>query len=248
MKLIQDIVYNDHGQKLDLWLPEGDFDTVFVFLHYGGLERGDKSKSDKYGQYLADNGIALVSANYRMYPEAKYPEYLEDSADAVAWAKEHMAEYSANCSRFFVGGSSAGGYLSMMLCFDDRWLGRHGIDPTELTGFIHNSGQPTTHFRVLEESGMHKHRLVVDERAPLYWVGARERYAPMLFVVSDNDMQNRLEQTMLTVSTLKHYGHEAPQVQLLLLEGKHCAQDWTKDETGVNKFGRIVVDYIKSVK
>jgi len=52
MKLIQDIVYNEHGQKLDLWLPEGDFDTVFVFLHYGGLERGDKSKSDKYGQYL----------------------------------------------------------------------------------------------------------------------------------------------------------------------------------------------------
>ena len=248
MKLLQDIVYNEQGQKLDLWLPEGDFDTVFVFLHYGGLERGDKSKSDKYGPYLADRGIALVSANYRMYPDARYPDFLEDSADAVAWTKAHIGEYSPRCDRIFVGGSSAGGYLSMMLFFDDRWLGKHGIDPADLAGFIHNSGQPTAHFRVLEERGLHKHRLVVDESAPLYWVGARERYAPMLFIVSDEDMQNRYEQTMLTVSTLKHFGHEAPGVQLRVLQGKHCAQDWTRNESGNNIFGTIVADYIDSLR
>ena len=248
MKLLQDIVYNRHDQKLDLWLPEQNFDTVFVFFHYGGLERGDKSKSDKYGEYLTQRGIALASANYRMYPEARYPDFLEDAAEAVAWVKTHIGEYSPNCSRIFAGGSSAGGYISMMLCFDDRWLGKHGIAPTDLTGFLHNSGQPTAHFRVLEERGLHKHRLVVDETAPLYWVGTRDTLPPMLFVVSDNDMENRLEQTMLTVSTLKHFGFTEPQVQMQLLEGKHCAQDWTADADGINKFGRIAADYMDSVK
>lgn len=50
---------------------------------------------------------------------------------------------------YFHGGSSAGGYISQMLCFDKTWLSKHGIKATDISGFIHDAGQPTCHFNVL---------------------------------------------------------------------------------------------------
>lgn len=46
------------------------------------------------------------------------PEYTEDAAAAVAWAVKHIAEYGGSPSEIYVGGHSAGGYLTLMLCLD----------------------------------------------------------------------------------------------------------------------------------
>ena len=126
MKAIKDIAYAENGnpaQTLDLYLPdERDF-PIFIYFHGGGLEHGDKGNagSPLMASYLTQRGVALASANYRMYPEAKYPEFIEDAAQAVAWVKQHIAEYGGN-DKIYVGGSSAGGYISMMLCFDKKYL------------------------------------------------------------------------------------------------------------------------------
>ena len=94
---------------------------------------------------------------------------------------------------FFVGGFSVGGYISQMLCFQSSFLEKHGISPTDITGFIHDAEQPTTHFRILSTSGEDSRRVIVDERAPLYYIGRDAAYPPMLIIVSDNDMTNRYE-------------------------------------------------------
>jgi signal transduction histidine kinase len=78
-----------------------------------------------------------------------------------------------NCSQYgngegvYVGGSSAGGYLSMMLCFNAAYLGAHGIDPTEISGWFHDAGQPTKHFTVLKYSGEDERLVIIDETARL---------------------------------------------------------------------------------
>ena len=215
MQKFKDISYGN--EKLDLYLPENkDFD-LFVYFHGGGLERGDKANRPHIFEYLAACGVAVASVEYRKYPDAKYPDFIEDAAQSVAWLKKNISAYG-NCKRIFVGGSSAGGYLSMMLCFDNRWLGEYGIDPMEIDGFIHDAGQPTKHYKVLKHQGIDNRRVIVDETAPLYHVGLAEKYPPMLFIVSDNDMENRLEQTQLMISTLRHFGHEA---FLKICHGKH---------------------------
>lgn len=241
MKAITDIVYNDKGQLLDLYLPDSAFDAVFVFFHGGGLEAGAKGPMPFFAEYLLERGVAVISADYRMYPSAKYPDFLEDSADAVAWTFRHIREYG-NCEKIFVGGSSAGGYISMMLCFDERWLSRNGIDPNAVAGYVHNAGQPTSHFNVLREKGEDTRRVIVDETAPLYYVGLRATYSPMLFLVSDNDMTNRYEQTVLMLSTLKHFGHTSAEYRLL--HGGHCQHDGAVDENGESVFGKLIFDFI----
>lgn len=248
MKLINDIAYGTthKSQKLDLLLPDSNEFYAVVFIHGGGLENGDKANDKAHFSHLVTNGYAVVAPNYRMYPDARYPEYIEDSAAAVAWAFDNLNQYG-KCKGIFVGGSSAGGYLSMMLCFDRRWLAPHGIKTTDITGWLHVSGQPTCHFKYLSaERGINRNRVIVDETAPLYHIGSDNEYSPMLFIVSDNDMKNRYEQTMLVLSTMKHFGHE-DKTELKIFEGTHCQYHNQSNENGENLLGLAVVEFIKKV-
>lgn len=247
MKTIENIVYNVHGQKLDVNLPEGKAKAAFVYFHGGGLEGGSKDKNAPYNRFLTDNGIAVADVNYRMYPSAKCPDFIEDAADAVKWAVERMPLY-AGTDRIFVGGSSAGGYLSMMLCFDKHYLAARGIDANAISGYVHDAGQPTTHFNVLRERGIDSRRLIVDEFAPLYHIGSTGNdCAPMTFIVSDNDMENRLEQTQLVLSTLKHFKYDESRIHCTLMHGTHCAYDYKVDENGESVFGKLICGFIEKI-
>ena len=247
MRVYSDIQYtgNHPSQKLDILLPdaEGEY-PIFVYIHGGGIVEGDKADVF-FNETLTKRGVGLVSINYRMYPEAKYPEFVEDSAAAVAWVFKNIDKY-CKPRGIYVGGSSAGGYLSMMLCFDKRWLGAHGIAPTDVAGYLHDAGQPTKHFNVLKYAGVDPKRVIIDETAPLYHIGVDAEYSRMLFVVSDNDMENRYEQTMLVLSTLKHYGHAEPKIKFKLMHGGHCeyVSKGALDENGVSPFGVLAADFI----
>ncbi|MBQ2676613.1 MAG: alpha/beta hydrolase [Clostridia bacterium] len=241
MKVIKDIPYSKlkHQQQvLDLYLPDTDEFSVFIYFHGGGLEIGTKDWGKNLGEYLAQHNVAVISADYRMYPTAVYPDFIEDAAEVVAWAHKNLGDYG-KCRKIFVGGSSAGAYLSMMLCFDKRYLAAYNIDPAELGGFVHDAGQPTAHFNVLREKGIDSRRVIVDETAPLYYIGSEQSYAPMLFLVADKDMENRYEQTMLVASTLKHFRVDESKYKVRVLEGTHCCYDKEKLE-------HIVYDFIKS--
>lgn len=244
MKTITDVCYcPQHEQYLDLYLPEAERFPVLVYFHGGGLERGDKARQPALYQYLADHGVAVVAANYRMYPDAKYPDFLIDSAKAVAWTFENIGAYGT-ATGIFVGGSSAGGYISQMLCFDASWLAAQGIEPDRIAGYVLDAGQPTCHFNVLRERGLDTRRIIIDEAAPLYHIDDKRKYPPMLVIVSDNDIANRYEQTMLLMSTLKHFG-QSEQAELKVMQGGHCAYVRALDEKGDSVLGKLVLEFMQ---
>ena len=253
MRKYFDIAYGDDAeQKLDLYLPEGKSNGVFVFFHGGGLVDGDKHGSDsnveRFGEIYTSNGIAFISANYRMYPRAKYPDFIVDAANAVAWAKENREKYGIG-EKLYVGGSSAGGYLSMMLCYDKKYLGAHGIDPLEVTAYIHDAGQPTTHFNVCTERGLNRYRCIVDEAAPVYHVGDAEEYAPQLILVADNDIKARYEQTMLLIATYNSLGYDKSKIELKYMRGyTHTGYTFEFNENGESTFCNIVLEYIEGLE
>ena len=239
MKSISDISYSTRGherQKLDIYLPEAESFPTLVFFHGGGIENGDKSSLKWLGEKLAENGICAVCPNYRMYPDAVYPEFIRDAASAVAWVKKNINTYGSSTS-IYVGGSSAGAYLSMMLAFDKKYLAVHRMSPTDIAGFFHDAGQPTAHFNVLREKGMDSRRVIIDETAPIYYIGIDEKLPPMLFTVSTNDINNRLEQTHLVMSTLKSFGFEGEDWEERVLEGTHTHYTHTSQ-------AEIAIEYI----
>ena len=241
-KILRDICYSGE-QCLDVYLPDSDSFPVVVYFHGGGLEAGDKADPQVFIRDMVKAGVAVVSANYRMYPRAKYPEFIEDAADAVAWTFANMGKYG-NVEGICVGGSSAGGYLSQMLCFDSSRLEGRGLSPMSVSGFVHDAGQPTCHYNVLRERGIDPCRVIVDEAGPLYHVGSAENYPPMLVIVSDQDMANRYEQTMLLVSALRHLGHEG-KVQLQVMHGRHCAYVNAVDAHGDSVLGSCVRSFLE---
>ncbi len=247
MKKFTDIVYSGTGnlnQKLDIYLPEKESCPIFIFFHGGGLETGDKYDIP-FLDYIIEKEIGLVSVEYRMYPNAKYPEFIQDAAASVDWIFKHIHEY-VNCEKIFVGGCSAGAYLSMMLCFDKKYLTPYGVKPTDIAGFIHHGGQPTKHFNVCREEGLDTRRVIIDETAPIYHVGLSEYYPPMLFIVSDDDMENRYEQTLLMMNTLKHFEYDMDKIKLIITHGGHCVSHNIADSNGNNLFGTYAVDFIKA--
>ena len=243
MRKYEDIRYGDHFENafINFTLPDADTFPLFIYFHGGGFKGGNR-KGAPFAETMAQSGIGVASVEYRLYPDAKYPDFLDDGARAVAWIKANFARFG-KAQGLYVGGSSAGGYLSMMLCFDERFLAKYGMHPDELAGYIHDAGQPTAHFNVLRERGLDARRVIIDETAPLYYVGTRDAYPPMLFIVSDDDMKNRYEQTMLTLSTLKHFGYDEKKIRLQVMHGKHC-QYISKE--GSAAYTDIVSSFIRS--
>ncbi|MBQ7794879.1 MAG: alpha/beta hydrolase [Clostridia bacterium] len=246
MKVIKDVSYGAASEQvLDVYIPDKDDFEVYVYFHGGGLENGGKELA--FVPKLAEN-VAVVSADYRKYPTAKYPDFIEDAAAVVAWAKENMPRYG-NVTGLYVGGSSAGAYLSQMLCFDEKWLAKHNISNIDISGYYHAAGQPTTHFNVLKERGIDTRRVIVDEAAPMFYIDDTKTYPPMEIVVSDNDRENRYEQTMLLVSTLKHFGHDMTKIYLNVMENSnHCDYKGAVDENGRHIYADMIYDFIKRTR
>ena len=245
MRTVLDIEYKE-GLAIDLYLPdEGEVFDLFVYFHGGGLEKGSRRGMRPFAEPLAARGVATASVEYRMYPDAKFPDFIVDCAEAVAYMKAHIGEYG-QCRRLYVGGSSAGGYLSMMLCFDRRYLEAVGMKPTDVDAYIHDAGQPTSHFNVLKFGGVDSRRVIVDETAPMYFVGMDEEYSKMLFIVSDEDMFARYEQTLLMVKTLEHFGHK-DNVRLSYQHSKHCKYVNKIDEAGESVFANIIMGFLEEV-
>ncbi len=251
MKIISDISYGEYESNLlDIYLPDEEEFSVFVFFHGGGYEKGSKQmkRDDVYPalfiSHLVERGVAVVSCDYRMYPEAKFPEYIEDSAKAVKWVIDNISSYG-KMNKLFLGGSSAGAHTTMQLCFNSKFFEEAGVDKKRIDGYFHDAGQPTVHFNVLKEHGIDSRREIVDERAPLYYIGLDKEYPPMKFVASDNDIKCRLVQTKLVIETLKHFEYDMSKVHFSLMHSTHVAY-WNKaDCDGESIYGRLIYDFIK---
>lgn len=86
MRVIEDIFYTKAQspfQSMDLYLPDAGTFPVVIYFHYGGFTGGDK-KDYKFIPYLVERRIAVISANYRMYPEAAFPDFIRDGAMVAA--------------------------------------------------------------------------------------------------------------------------------------------------------------------
>jgi acetyl esterase/lipase len=81
-----------------------------------------------------------VIPDYRLYPEVSYPDFLDDSAAAVAWTVREIGRYGGAPEHLFVMGHSAGAYNAAMLALDPQWLRRQHSDPGALRGWIGLAG------------------------------------------------------------------------------------------------------------
>ena len=106
------------AQKLDIYLPDdgnGPF-PVILSIHGGAFKAGDKADGQVSPMLEGlKRGYAVVSVNYRLSPEAKFPAHIFDIKAAVRWIRANAGLYKFNPEKIVAWGGSAGGHLSAML-------------------------------------------------------------------------------------------------------------------------------------
>jgi acetyl esterase/lipase len=177
-------VYRQERCKLDIYYPSktAGFSTV-VWFHGGGLEGGEKF----IPAGLKNKGIAIVAVNYRLSPAAKYPAYIVDAAEAIAWVFKNIEKYGGNPDKIFVSGHSAGGYLTLITGLDRKYLADYGVNADKIRGLIPVSGQTNTHYTIRKERGLPKDIPVIDEYAPINRV--RKGVPPTLLITGDRNLE-----------------------------------------------------------
>ncbi len=245
MKILKDVSYDNRYDicKLDGYFPEEQTKETIVYFHGGGLESGDKADKN-YGEMATSfcrAGYAFVSVGYRMYPAAKFPEYLQDAAKAVAYVKANFE----NANGMIIAGQSAGAWMSLMLCLNSEYLANEGISIAEIKAWLIDSAQTTAHFNVLKkEDGLHHLTQRINEYAPQFYITENTSFSKMLLLFYENDMACRAEQNMLLYRNILCFNKEA-NIEYKQLAGGHCHGSTKKDEDGEYPFVKVCLDWLK---
>jgi acetyl esterase len=109
-------------QPLRIYVPDGATPLpVVVYFHGGGFVGGGLDVVDEPARALAnDLGAIVVTASYRLAPEAKFPAATDDTFAALKWVAEHVDEFGGDRARIAVMGDSAGGNLAAVAALRAR--------------------------------------------------------------------------------------------------------------------------------
>lgn len=127
LRVTRELAYGPHArQRLDIYQPlaaqqAGSALPVMVFVHGGAFIRGNKDANAQIyanvARFFARHGFVGVNVEYRLAPEARFPEGAEDVALALDWLRSRLPAYGANASRLLLIGHSAGGtHVASLLC------------------------------------------------------------------------------------------------------------------------------------
>jgi acetyl esterase/lipase len=112
-------------QKMDIYRPWSKQPSglpVLVYLHGGSWKSGTRNLYFLLGSALARLGFVVAVPDYRLFPEVRFPGFVEDSALATQWMYEHARDLGGDPSRVSLMGHSAGAHMGALLCVDPTYL------------------------------------------------------------------------------------------------------------------------------
>jgi len=125
-----DLPYGDGPRRrLDVYRPAGApaaaplSAPVIVFFYGGNWESGARRHYRFVGHSFASQGFVAVVPDYRLYPEVRYPAFVEDGAGAAAWVVRNIARFGGDPARIILVGHSAGAHTALMLALNPVFLG-----------------------------------------------------------------------------------------------------------------------------
>ena len=136
------VVYGEtERQRLDIYTPikPNNTQTIVMFLYGGSWRSGERGHYRFVAQPFAAAGFTTVVPDYRIYPKARFPDFVEDAAAAIAWVQRVMVKDAAE-PRILLIGHSAGAHIAALLALDKRYLAARGLSPKILKGWVGLAG------------------------------------------------------------------------------------------------------------
>jgi len=108
-------------QRVDVY-QAGRRKPLVIFFYGGSWNSGSRTDYRFVARAFNDLGYSVAIPDYRLTPEALYPDFLKDSAQAISLMINRAEEFGADPQRVILVGHSAGAYNAMMVALDQRWL------------------------------------------------------------------------------------------------------------------------------
>jgi len=114
---------SDARQTLDVYAPKARHGAlpVVIFFYGGSWNSGRRQDYGFAGRAFASRGFVTVVPDYRLVPQVRFPEFVEDGAAALRWVQANIGALGGDPARIGVTGHSAGAYNAAMLALDPAW-------------------------------------------------------------------------------------------------------------------------------
>jgi len=142
LEVTRDIAYGPAARdKIDIYRPRGRNNLpVIVFFYGGSWQFGHRNEYGFAAGLLAKQGFVVAVPDYRLYPQVKFPDFLQDCAGATAFIMKNIADYGGDPAQIYLMGHSAGAYNAVMLALAPEFLSQAGVSTVDLAGVIGLSG------------------------------------------------------------------------------------------------------------
>jgi len=134
----KDVAYGAHeSNKLDIYFPsKAENSPVMMYVHGGAWKIGDKNQVNEKASWFTERGWIFISANYRLAPEGKHPNNVDDVAMAFAWVHDNATDLGGDPDSLYLMGHSAGCHLVALAATDETRLKKYGKDLSLINGVI----------------------------------------------------------------------------------------------------------------
>lgn len=202
----KNIAYGKESRHhLDIYTPNNPRPSqeVIVFFYGGSWKKGSKDDYRFVGQAFASKGYITVIADYRLYPEIRYPSFMQDSAAAFAWVYHNIATYGGNAKHIFLAGHSAGAYIAALLTLNEAYLKQAGAKREWIKGTIGIAGPYD--FRPSQDPAVKDIFSTAEDNLtqPIHYVSPD--LPPFLLVTGDEDKDVYPRNTYHLAKKLRHY-------------------------------------------
>lgn len=207
-RLASDLAYGDGARRrADIYTPETlrEPAPVVIYLYGGSWNTGEKETYRFIGAALAARGIVTVIPDYSLYPNARFPAFMEDAAQALRWTRDNIGRFGGDPRRIFLIGHSAGGHIATMLAFDRRWLAAVGLSPErDIAGVIGLAGAYDFAIDTDLLRGVFGPPANAAETQPLRFVTADA--PPLLLLTGDADVKVKPRNTRALADRVREVG------------------------------------------
>jgi acetyl esterase/lipase len=247
--------------SLDIYTQEGfENRPVIVYVHGGGWHQGDKKNIREKDTFFLENGYVFVSVNYRLSPPCppcdtdnpdriKHPAHVEDTAYALRWVYDHIAEYGGDPNRIVLCGHSAGAHLVSLIGTNERFLNRAGLVLRDLAGVISLDSAAfdlpwlleVTRIEELYTNCFGEEAAVLEDASPALHIEAGKDIPPFLLIHQQRELREEINvrfQAPLEEAGIytERYGFPYSHAQINALVG------------GVDgEYNRIILDFLETV-
>lgn len=213
----KDILYGDQPtQDLDIYYPKPLAQAMkseqaitqtypmVVFVYGGSWETGTKEQYAFVGQSLAQAGYVTAVINYRKAPEHVYPDYVEDTAKAIAWSFNNAESLYVDPQRVAVVGHSAGAFNAVAAVSNEDFLAPYGVSPSDIRAVVGIAGPYSYDFRKFESASAFPANATPDQVMPDRQIKGNQ--PPYLLLTAENDKIVYDSNTVKMTQALKDVG------------------------------------------